>query len=330
MNREARSWTKFAIFIGFLAIAFALASAQYLGRYPMPAQAGLAIYCCFLLLLVLAVAPAVYAPRSLISNAFGGRKRLLFIAVWCLPYGIYAAGNGDFHWQSLARLLAIAVPLPLIYQAVPVTHLSRFHWQDALAGSWLMSAVLFHGLHGIWTVPVNLDFMGRLFLLTIGAWTWTFLRPVPALGYQFSFSKHVLSAAAFHFTLFAALAIPASLAMHFTQWNPHWRGWTHFSLDFLEIWLFIALLEELFFRGFLQSLLSRSMHAPWQGQLVASCLFGLSHIVHAPVPNWRYVALASVAGWFYGSAFRSGGGLLASSLTHAMVDTAWRTWFSRI
>ena len=50
--------------------------------------------------------------------------------------------------------------------------------------------------------------------------------------------------------------------------------------------------------------------------------------VASPFPNWRYVALASVAGWFYGSAYRNSGSLMASSLVHATVDTVWRTWLS--
>ena len=71
--------------------------------------------------------------------------------------------------------------------------------------------------------------------------------------------------------------------------------------------------------------------------------FGAMVIVLAAAPYWggrddlrllaeiySYVALASLAGWFYGAAFRSGGNLIASSLTHALVDTAWRTWFSRV
>jgi uncharacterized protein len=57
-------------------------------------------------------------------------------------------------------------------------------------------------------------------------------------------------------------------------------------------------------------------------------LFGFFHILHRPFPNWRYVALATVAGWFYGSAFRKGGNLMASSLMHAAVDTVWRTWLT--
>jgi membrane protease YdiL (CAAX protease family) len=176
---------------------------------------------------------------------------------------------------------------------------------------------------------VNLDFMGRLFLIVAGSWCWVFLRPLPKLGYEFFVSRKVCKAAALNFVYFAVIAIPLGLGLHFIRWNPHWRGVATFALDYLEIFIFIALLEELFFRGFLQTLISSSLQSEWKGQTIVACLFGLFHILHAPFPNWRYVALASIAGWFYGSAFRQGGNLIAPALTHAMVDTAWRTWFSR-
>jgi hypothetical protein len=102
-----------------------------------------------------------------------------------------------------------------------------------------------------------------------------------------------------------------------------------FSLDFLTIFLFIALLEELFFRGMLQVLISNTLRSQFAGQALVACLFGMFHILHAPFPNWPYVALATVAGWFYGSAFRNGGGLMASALTHAAVDTVWRTFLTK-
>jgi membrane protease YdiL (CAAX protease family) len=138
-----------------------------------------------------------------------------------------------------------------------------------------------------------------------------------------------ISAAAVNFALFAVIAIPSSLAMRFTQWNPLHGGLLAFCLSYLEIFLFIALLEELFFRGFLQTLISHSLASVRGGNLLVSCLFGLFHVLHPPFPNWRYVLLATVAGWFYGLAFLKGGNAMASSLTHAMVDTVWRTFFSR-
>jgi membrane protease YdiL (CAAX protease family) len=195
-------------------------------------------------------------------------------------------------------------------------------------------AVLFVGFvlsgqfKGIWNVPRNLDFMSRLFLISVASWCWTFVRVVPDLGYCFRSSREVVKQSAINFGLFAIIALPSSLAMHFTRWNPRWPGALSFFLDYLQIFLFIALLEELFFRGFLQNLLSKTMRSWVAGQALVSVLFGLFHILHAPFPNWRYVALASVAGWFYGSAYRVSGSLMASSLVHAAVDTVWRTWLS--
>jgi uncharacterized protein len=253
---------------------------------------------------------------------------LAFVFVWCLPYMIYAAGTGDFRWTALLKLLLVAV-VPLgIYSAFPPRHAHAFSWQDSCVAVVLVGSVLSRQLRGMWNVPVNLDFMTRLFLITVASWCWTFVRPVPELGYSFRISRQVLKQAAINFALFAVIAIPWSLAMHFTRWNPRWPGIVQFALDFLQIFLFIAVLEELFFRGFLQSLLSKTFRSWVAAQALVSVLFGLFHILHAPFPNWPYVALATVAGWFYGSAFRVSGSLMASALVHAAVDTVWRTWFS--
>ena len=146
---------------------------------------------------------------------------------------------------------------------------------------------------------------------------------------SFTVAAQLLKAAGGNFLWFALLALPAGLALRFIAWNPRWRGWPQLGLDFLQIFLFIALLEELFFRGFLQTLLAKTLRSEYGAQALVACLFGLFHILHAPFPNWRYVALATVAGWFYGSAFRQGGGVMAAALTHAAVDTVWRTFFTR-
>lgn len=329
MVSPTKDGRRFVIVVALLAAVFALAAVPYVRRYALPAPSVAAIYSCFLWLLVLVVAPACATRNWLVTRVPILRTSLLLLALWLSPYLIYAAGTRDFRLDALLRLLIIAVPLLLIYSAFPVKNLDRLAWQDAVAAALLISAVLFHQLRGIWNVPVNLDFMARLFLISVAAGCWIFVRPVPGLGYEFSVSPRVLKAAAFNFSAFAVIALPLGLALHFIQWNPQWRGAKAFCLDYLEIFLFIAWLEELFFRGFLQNLISNSLQSAWRGQLIVSILFGFSHIFHAPVPNWRYVALASIAGWFYGAAFRNGGNLMASSLVHALVDTAWRTWFGK-
>jgi hypothetical protein len=312
----------------FLAVVFAFVAVPYVPRYGLTIRVAAGIYGCFVLLLLLALAPGLAGSREWIRTRMP-RLHWFLPLLWCLPYLIYAAGIGDFRWLALARLLVVGAGLPLLYRLWPVRDVERFTWQDLLAALWLIAALLGHQLAGIWTVPRNLDFLGRLFLICISSWSWVFLRPVPRLGYEFSISLKGLVIAGWNFALFAWIALPTSLALHFTQWNPLNTGVIAFGVSFLEIFLFIALLEELFFRGFLQTLVSRSIGSAWVGQVVISCLFGLFHILHAPFPNWRYVLLASVAGWFYGTAFVKSGGLLASALTHAMVDTTWRTFFSK-
>jgi membrane protease YdiL (CAAX protease family) len=322
---------QFPALLTFLGIIFAGIARAYMRGYRLDFGAAASIYVCFMLLLAFVIAPGIHGSHAMVRRWLDRRYSSLgLVVLWCAPYLIYAAGTGDFRWIAILRLLLLEIPLVSIYRMLPVRDVSRFCWQDAAITVLLIASVLFHGLRGVWNVPVNLDFMARLYLIGIASWSWVFLRTLPGLGYHFSVSAKVCKAAALNFIYFAIIAIPLGLAMHFTAWNPRWRNFPSFGLDYLEIFLFIALLEELFFRGFLQTLISGSLQSWWKGQLIVSCLFGLFHILHAPFPNWRYVALASIAGWFYGSAFRQGGNLMAPVLTHALVDTVWRTWFSRI
>ena len=314
---------------GILALVFVYPALTYDRRFSLSPGALSSIYACFLLQLMLVIAPSFDGSRTLLESWLSLRSRRFFLLpLWCLPYLVYSAGTDDFRWSSLLRLLAVSSAPLFIYQLFPVRNRRVLNWQDASVAVLFLAFGLSHFLEGVWNIPRNLDFMGRLFLITVAAWSWIFVRRVPGLGYRFSLSAAILKAALSNFAFFAVIAIPASFALHFTAWHPRWHGVSSFCLDYLEIFLFIAVLEELFFRGFLQTLFSGLFGSPPKAQMLVACLFGLFHILHAPFPNWRYVVLASVAGWFYGSAFRQTGSLVAPALTHALVDTVWRTWFS--
>jgi len=79
--------------------------------------------------------------------------------------------------------------------------------------------------------------------------------------------------------------------------------------------------------GVLQNLLARTFQSKWGGLLVASLIFGLSHIIHAPFPNWKYVLLATIAGLFYGHTWMRTGSLFPAALVHALVDISWHVLF---
>lgn len=324
-----RQWPAFlAVFVA-LAAFFAAGLRMELRRYPASAGVAAALYACLLLLFALWLAPGFPFLRSWLAARLQGPLRAAAAAgFFTLPYLIYATGTADFHLQTFCKLLLFALVPFLLYAAGPAARAPGMHWQDALILAWLAAPVFLGGLRGIWNVPVNLDFMARLFLVAVGAWAFLIWRGLADSGYEFRFSRPILRAALVNFAGFAVIGIPLGLALRFVAWNPRWRGSWMFFFDYVTIFLFIAVSEELFFRGLLQNLLERSWNSRYAAQVVASVLFGLSHIHHAPFPNWRYAILATIAGWFYGSAYRRTRSLMASATTHALVDTIWRTWLT--
>jgi membrane protease YdiL (CAAX protease family) len=314
-----------ALGAAFLPVAF-----SYIKKFSLPLSSSAGIYACFFLLLLYLLAPATAASRAVLRKLIAGPLRAWIVLIMLvLPYCVYGGATGDFRWGALARVVLFVAPVVFLYLGFPVRKPSDFTWQDALVAIWLVCVVLFHFFKGIWNVPANLDFMGRLLVVDLGALCWTCIRPVPGLGYELIWNRRSLQAAALNFAYFTLIAIPLGFALRFIDWNPRWTGIGNFLAGYLELLLFVAVLEELFFRGFLQNLLASSFRSLWLGQLIASLIFGFFHILHAPFPNWRYVILASVAGWFYGAAYQSGGTLLSSALVHAAVDTVWRTFLTR-
>jgi hypothetical protein len=328
-----RKWSHFALLLAALALLFAVYAAVELRRYPIPPLAVAGVYVALIWLFALYLAPGFAVSREWAARRV--RKPsgwLLCAAMFLLPYLIYAACTGDFHWWAFARLAGLAgVPLG-VFALAPVRHPERLNWQDAAVLLWLFIPVMFGWIGGIWNVPVNLDFVTRVFLVGVGAWAFLVVRGVEGAGYDFRFSFVLLRDAVVSAAWFTAIGMPLGLAIRFIVWHPQWRGLGALAIDYVTIFLFVAIAEELFFRGLLQNLLEGSLGSRgptrWVAQGIASVLFGLSHIRHAPFPNWRYVLLATIAGWFYGWAYRKHRSLMASAATHAFVDTAWRTWFT--
>lgn len=315
---ERDALRRFALLFAAFGVFFGAYSAVYFRSHPVNGTARAAIYLCLILLIGLALAPGFPELRARLRlrvTAFHG------VILFLLPYLIYAAGTGDFRWIALAKLFGLAAWAFGLCAA-------GLAWLDVLVLLGLMLPVIFGQVGGIWNVPENLDFMVRMFLLGVGTWAFLIVRQVENSGYEFRLPPAAAKDAALGFAGFTAVALPLGFALRFIAWNPHWRGIWPFLFDYATIFLFIAILEEFFFRGIFQNLLEGWLHSRYGAQAIAAVVFGLSHIRHAPYPNWRYVALATVAGWFYGYAYRNHRCLMASAVTHAMVDTLWRTFLT--
>ncbi|HZS05949.1 MAG TPA: type II CAAX endopeptidase family protein [Blastocatellia bacterium] len=121
--------------------------------------------------------------------------------------------------------------------------------------------------------------------------------------------------------------IPLGHALSFVHFNPVWPQIRRALVEAIPIYLIVALPEEIIFRGVIQKSFQNKFGNPALAVTVSSVLFGLAHLHKGnPVPNWRYALLASLAGAGYGLAFRKRG-LMASSITHALLDVIWRAFF---
>jgi len=263
----------------------------------------------------------------------GGLPFLLLV-----PYLIFGLGTRTFSWMALGKLIAyILVPTALLLpdRRHPRVALSA---RDAVAMVALALPVSAGWLQGIWNWPQDLYVFRPIFCVLVGGYAFLVLRHLDGVGYRLVWRKGDVWEALLNLLAFSLLAIPLGLTLRFIHPHPtaplsrtqDLGPALNFFFLFIGIYLTVAIPEELLFRGILQNLLVRTIHRGpngLYGLLIASAVFGASHLHHAPVPNWRYAILATLAGIFYGNVYRTRQRLCASALTHALVDTIWHFWF---
>jgi len=272
-----------------------------------------------------------------IAARFGaGSGYLLGVAVF-LVYLIYALGTNSF---GVTRAVAVAglvfVPLAL---AASAQRRSPGAWQDfvTLAGIWLAVKPLpnpwgWSLSHWLWSYPGGrLAYVFTVVLcVNVALASFVLLRRVNGIGYSIAWGRHWSFFILASLLVFSCIAIPLGTGMHFIQFSPQWGQWKSLPLVSLGILFFTAWPEEFLFRGLLQNMLSRASNSELAGWWTASILFGLSHITNMGFPNWKYVILASIAGFFYGWTWRKTGSIFASALVHVGVDTLRHVLFRTV
>ena len=168
--------------------------------------------------------------------------------------------------------------------------------------------------------------MPKLLLVDVALYSYLVVRKLEGVGYDFRARLRDVVVGLRECSLYAPIAIILGLALHFLTPHSGWPSAPRALGALLITFFFVAIPEEFFFRGLLQNLLQGRIGRPLS-LVVASLLFGLSHF-NKPLPfNWRYVILGSIAGVFYGRAWRDRHRIFASATTHTLVDVLWSLWF---
>jgi len=322
--------------LGFFSVlglwaALTLAGALYaswLGYGGRAFAATLTAFAFFFLVMLLFAARGM--DEALAARFGAGSGYLLGVAVF-LVYLIYALETNTFAFGRAAAVAGfVFVPLAL---AASAKQKPPGCWQDflILAGVW--TAVKFSPLHALWPYPPGgrLAYVFSVLLaLNVSLAAFVLLRRVPGIGYSIGWGRHWGFFIGGSYLVFGCIAIPLGSALHFLQFAPQWTLWRSLPLLSLGILFFTAWPEEFLFRGLLQNLLARASKSDVAGWWTASLLFGFSHITNLGFPNWRYVILACIAGFFYGWTWRKTGSIFASALVHAAVDITWHFLFRTV
>jgi uncharacterized protein len=210
-------------------------------------------------------------------------------------------------------------------EAARVDPEQRGNWRDALILLTLGLAVDLRWFDVAW--PEGLRGWGNLLLVDMGLYAFLGARGLSGTGFDFHFRVSDWKTGLRELAYFAPAVLVLGIALGFIHPRANVPSLGKAILTWAGIFVFVAVPEELFFRAWVQNLLERRVGRR-AALVIASVVFGLSHFNKRSAHfNWTYVLLASVAGIFYGRAWRENRRVVASTITHTCVDWLWSWWF---
>jgi uncharacterized protein len=252
--------------------------------------------------------------------------RVSLPALFVAPYLIVSISQHMFQWAWFALYLLLPVAIVgLLMQAVAADPTQRGNWRD-----WIILLVLGLVVDLRWfdrAWPSGLRALNELLLVDAGLYGFLAIRQLSGTGFDFCLKWSDWKTGLRELAFFTPIVLVLGLALGFIHPHRNLPGVGSSLLRWVGIFFLTAVPEELFFRAWVQNLLERRVGRR-TALVLASVLFGLSHFnKRAAHFNWRYVLLATIAGIFYGRAWRAQRRVPASTITHASVDWVWGLWF---
>jgi membrane protease YdiL (CAAX protease family) len=255
--------------------------------------------------------------------------RVLVAGLLVVPYLVFSVPRGEFRWIDALVLLSIPVAIAALFEFLPPGGVRpptrKLCWQDIVALAIVSLPVEFGWMRGRFSHP-GLNALPKILLMDAALYAFLVVRRLDGVGYDFRARVRDVVIGLRECSFFAPIAIVLGVGVGFIMPHGGMPSASSASGALLVTFFFVAIPEELFFRGLLQNLLEARIG--YRGSLfLASAIFGLSHF-NKPLPfNWRYVLLGTVAGVFYGRAWHDRRRLLSSATTHTLVDVIWSLWF---
>ena len=304
-----------ALLIGWIALA--AAGIAYGQLRDIPNRPALSTLAAFLVSYPFYLLPAFPALRARLA---GRRLQIYVVVVAILPYLACCLGAVAFEWSALLRLAALGLAMGLWYVVLPA------HAVVDLAFLALIPAVLlgkFFDPIYVSLVPgwKDLIVLGHISLIAIAVIVLLQQRRLSDFGYGFLPSRLDCQIGLLHAVYFLLIGIPLAILFGAIR-PPHMVPLWKVAGSFLGFLWVLSLSEEFLVRGVLLHWIEQWTRNLTSALLISSLVFGLVHLWFGEFPNFRWVALAAVLGWFCGRARIQAGNIRAGMVTHALVVTA--------
>ena len=168
----------------------------------------------------------------------------------------------------------------------------------------------------------------QLALIVLFLYLLTLAGRLPDLGFTFQLNRKDWTEAAINLALFSVIAIPFGLITGFIKPSTALPSIVEIAGRGVAIFFFIALPEEILFRGAIHRYLERVLRwTPRLTLLLSSIIFGAAHLDNPPNVGYYFI-LASIAGVFYGRTYLRTGKIVPAALVHLAVDWIWSVLFA--
>ncbi|HEY7337939.1 MAG TPA: CPBP family intramembrane glutamic endopeptidase [Bryobacteraceae bacterium] len=311
-------------------LACAIAGALYAAQQNIPFHLAFLALPAFLLEATFYAVLGIERWRARLEKLPPAAVAGLLVVAAAAPYCAASLAFGFFHWQALAWIAGLAAVASFWYVALPDKAPVDIGFLLLLA-----IVVMTNILRRQYVNPVpklRLDELGALMWIRTGAFAMLSVRRMKGVGFGFWPEGPEWLVGVGYFAGLVPFAGVAAWLVGFAAPHLPPPGWDRVTVlaigTFFGVLWVLALGEEFFFRGLLQQWLGEWLGNQWLGLGVASVVFGLVHLWYRTFPNWRFALLATIAGIFYGLAFRQSHSIRASMVTHALTVTTWRLFFS--
>jgi hypothetical protein len=283
----------------------------------------------FLLEYAFYLVPGFSELRVWLSDRIPVRMLALYLALPAVaPYLLYSLPMGQFRIQSAVRLLALVLAISFWYvwqRPTPTADLTIL----ALVVAPLIAKLFFRQIYTSPIPSVDDIYLGHLMLIRLTASVMLMVCEVEGTGFGFWPTAKEWAIGLRYFAFYLPVGLALSAGLHMVHFKVSWMALARAPFRFLAALWVIALFEEFLARGLLQRWISDWTGRPNCALLVASVLFGLSHLWYGrPFPNWKQAVLTAALGWFCGRAYEQAGGIRASMVTHALAATVYQTLLS--